>query len=400
MLATLTAALLFAAPPAVEPAHADAPPAKLALFADESWYKNRKADEQDFVGVLSRVPERTGGTVGAGHFNPYRLTMNHNGKQTEREVYAGAHPDYLAPYVGKRIKLIGKAVETDVEGKAHAEIWPALLEVVGAAPTTPGVSDIPDKIDLLVNNKVYLSDPAPEKGFVGVLQKKKGVDEIGYRLLIEGRDSIDRQDLHFYDNNYKRLDPYAGMRVKITGKKVSGSIGNNPFAYILPGRLEVMPAVGDKPAAKVLKVLARGTWRVGDGAAPLQLVIRSAKELSLAHGQTADKAEDDTLKTQAVVEAARLFKVETIDWKTQMILVVSAGAKPTSGYTVEITGLDVQDDVLTVHWRLNSPKPGDFVTQSFTHPAQAVLTERFDGKVVFEAPPKAPNTGKEPLKGK
>jgi PrcB C-terminal len=397
MLATLTAALLFAAPPAAEPARADAPPARLALFADESWYKNRKADEQDFVGVLSKAAGRPAELV--GRFNPYRLTMNHNGKQTEREVYAGAHPEYLAPYVGKKVKLLGKAVETDVEGKAHPEIWPALLEVVGSAPAA-SASEIPNKIDLLVNNKVYLSDPAPEKGFVGVLQKKKGEDAIGYRLLIEGRDSVDRQDLHFYDNNYKKLDPYAGMRVKITGKKVSGSIGNNPFAYILPGRLDVMPPAGDKPATKVLKVLARGAWRVGDSAAPLQLVIRSAKELSLAHGQTADKAEDDTLKTQAVVEAARLFKVETIDWKTQMIIVVSAGAKPTSGYTVEITDLDVQDDVLTVHWRLNSPKPGDFVTQSFTHPAQAVLTERFDGKVVFQAPPKAPSTGKEPLKGK
>ena len=79
------------------------------------------------------------------------------------------------------------------------------------------------------------------------------------------------------------------------------------------------------------------------------------------------------MKTQAVTEAARLFKVEDIDWKTQMIVVASAGAKPTSGYTVEITSLDVQDDVLTVHWRLNRPSPGDFVTQTATHPAQAVL---------------------------
>src|ERR1019366_3912928 len=185
MLATLTAALLLGAPPAVEPARADrdAPPPKLALFADEGWYKNRKVDEQDFVGVLSKAPERRGGTIGIGRFNLYRLTMNHNGKQTEREVYAGSHPDYLAPYVGKRIKLIGKAVDTEVEGKVYAEIWPALLEVVEAAPTTPAVSDIADKIDLLVNNKVYMADPAPEKDFVGLVQKKKGVDAIGYQLL-------------------------------------------------------------------------------------------------------------------------------------------------------------------------------------------------------------------------
>jgi PrcB C-terminal len=395
MLATLTAALLLAAPPALEPARADkgAAPLKRSLFADESWYKNRKADEQDFVGVLSRIPERKGGTIGIGRFNAYRLTMNNNGEQTEREVYAGAHPEYLASYAGKRIKLIGKAVETEVEGKVYAEIWPAVLEVIGETPAQ-AVEEIPNKIDLLMNNKVYMADAAPEKAFIGTLQKKKGENAVGYRLLIEGGGSVDRQDLHFYDDNYKKLEPYAGMRVKITGKKVSGILGSNPFAYILPGQLEVVPVGDGNPAEKALKVLARGTWRVGDSPAPLQLVIRSAKELALSHGLRAGTAEDDSVKTQAVLEAARLFKVEDIDWKTQMIVVASAGAKPSSGYTVEITGLDVQDDVLTVHWRLNSPKPGDFVTQSATHPAQAVLTERFDGKVVFEAPPKTPSAGK------
>ena len=92
MLATLTAALLLAAPPAAKTPAADqaAPPAKLVLFADDSWYKNRKASEQDFVGVLSRVPGPAAGTVGVGRFNPYRLTMDHNGKGAVREVYAGA----------------------------------------------------------------------------------------------------------------------------------------------------------------------------------------------------------------------------------------------------------------------------------------------------------------------
>ena len=388
MLTTLTAALLLAAPPATEPSRVDrdAPPPKLALFADESWYKNRKADEQDFVGVLSKSTDRPAGTVGVGRFNPYRLTMNHNGKQTEREVYAGAHPEYLAPYVGKKIKLIGKAVETAVEGKTHAEIWPALLEVVGAAAEQP-VEEIPTKIDLLINNKVYMADPAPEKGFVGLLQKKSGVDAVGYRLLIEGGNTIDRQDLHFYDENYKPLDPYNGMRVKITGKKVSGTVMNHAFAYILPGRLEIMPVVGAKPVEKALKVLARAPWRVGDNPAPVQLVIRSAKELSLSHGLPADQAETDSAQAEAVTEAARLFKVEMIDWKTQMFVVASAGDKTSSGYTAEISGLDVQDDVLTVHWRTSAPKAGDFVKETATHPAQAVLTERFDGKVVFDKPP-------------
>src|SRR5439155_23682292 len=93
---------------------------------------------------------------------------------------------------------------------------------------------------------------------------------------------------------------------------------------------------------------------------------------------------------RVVEEAARQFKVETIDWKNQMIVVASAGAMPTGGYSVDVTGLVVQDDVLNVHWKLNSPKPGDFVKKEVTHPAQAVLVERFEGKAAFDAPPKAP----------
>ncbi len=139
---------------------------------------------------------------------------------------------------------------------------------------------------------------------------------------------------------------------------------------------------------------------MGDNAAPLQLVIRSAKELVLSHGQTADRAEDDSLKTQAVTEAARLFKVETIDWKTQMIIVASAGAKPSSGYAVEITGLDELNDVLIVHWRLSTFKAGDFVTES-GHPSDSGSPHRaaFDGKVVLKnRPSRNPQSNKFSVK--
>ena len=394
MLATLTAALLFAAPPAAAGDN-DAPPAKRELFAGETWYKDQKADEKDFVGTLSKAPERPGGTVGFGRFNAYRLTMNDNGKPAVREVYAGAHPELLAPYVSKKVKLTGKAVDTEVEGKVYAEIWPARLEVV-EAPAAPGPAPAaPEALDLLVGNKVYVADGTPEKEYVGVLQKKKGVDVIGYRLLIDAGDAIDRVDVHLFDNNYARLDPYDGLRVKLTGKRVTGMIGGVAADYILPGRLEVLPAVGDKPAVKELKVLARADWKPVEGAAPLALVIRSPKELALAHGEPEDKATTDAVQERDVDLAAKLFKVETIDWKTQMIVAASAGARPTGGFSVEITGLPVRDDLLTVHWVLHSPKPGDFVTQSFTHPAQAVLTERFDGKVVFDASPKPALPGGE-----
>jgi PrcB C-terminal len=396
MLATLTAALLLGAPPIPEPVRADkdAPAGILELFAKESWYKDQKGDETEFVGVLSKIPNSPK-PVSFGRINPFRLTMSGEGKKAVREVYAASHPDYFAPYVGKRIKLIGKAVDMEVEGQVHAEIWPARLELLDAEPVPEAVKETPDRIDILAANKVYMADPTTEKDFVGVLEKKKEVDTVGFVLNVEGGDKKDRVDVYIFDNRTAPLEPYAGKRVKITGKKVDGTIGSRPFSHILPSRLEVLPLVGDKPNAKELKMLARGAWKPVEGAAPVQLVIRSAEELARSHGQAEDKAKDEAVQKRVVDEACRLFKVETIDWKSQMIVVASAGAKPTGGYSVEITGLSMKDDVLIVHWRLTSPKPGDFAPQTSTHPAHAVLTERFDGKVVFEAPPPLKTPGGE-----
>jgi hypothetical protein len=389
MLATLTAALLLSAPPtpAPPPAAADAPPASLDLFRKEGWYTDQKGKEQDFVGVLSKAAPPA--AAAPGRFNPYRLTMNDDkGKQTVREVYVGAHPELLAPYVGRKIKLIGKPVEAEAEGQTRSEIWPAHLELLEVTPPPAPTAEVPDHIDLLINNKTYQADATPEKDYVGVLEKRKGDDAVGYRLLIDAKDHIDKQDLHLFDQRYSVFDPYAGLRVKITGKKVSGEVRGVPMTYILPAQLAVVTA--DKPG-KELKILAKAEWRPVEGAAPLQLVIRSPAELAKAHGQPADRATDTAVQNREAELAARMFNVETIDFDKKMIVVVSTGAEPTTGYNAEVTRLDVQDDVLTVHWRVIAPGPGAAVKEVTTNNAQAVLTDRFEGKVAFDLPPtKAP----------
>ena len=61
----------------------------------------------------------------------------------------------------------------------------------------------------------------------------------------------------------------------------------------------------------------------------------------------------------------------------------------TGGYSVTVNKLQADDKTLTVHWKLNTPKPGQPVTQAFTHPMQTLLVERFEGEVRFDpAPPK------------
>ena len=279
-----------------------------------------------------------------------------------------------------------------MEGKLHAEIWPARVELMEATPETPVAP--PDELDVLSGNKVYNADATPEKDYVGILRKKKGEDAVGYTLLIDAEDFIDRQDIHLFNQQYSLFDPYAGMRVKITGKKVSGTKQGVPFSYILPRRLVVL---GDKSAgektARELKVQGvANEWPFG-GLAPAQFAVRSPRELVLARGLPANQADDDKVQTREAELTARQFKLESIDWNRQMLIVATAGAEPTGGYTVEITRLVVDGDVLHVHWRVNAPKPGDVVTQQVTHPAQAVLTEHFTGDVVFEGP-KATSPGK------
>jgi len=112
-------------------------PAEKELFAKESWYKDRPEKEQDFAGVLKRVQRK--GDFGFARFNPFRLEM----KEGSREVHVGGQPDVLLPYVGQRLKLIGKAVDMEVEGNQHHEIWPARLVVLDPG-TMKDVTETPE----------------------------------------------------------------------------------------------------------------------------------------------------------------------------------------------------------------------------------------------------------------
>ncbi len=85
------------------------------VFAEEKWYREAKAPERVFEGVLRKEqsPQAT-----AGRWNPVRLVVD---EQTTWEVYLGAETGMLDGYVGHRVRITGKP--QDVLG--HKEIWPA-----------------------------------------------------------------------------------------------------------------------------------------------------------------------------------------------------------------------------------------------------------------------------------
>ncbi len=284
----------------------DDPAAKKELFAAEEWYKTQEGKEQEFVGVLEK--SKDAGRIGFGRMNPYRLIM----KNDVREVYIGGKPQILADYVGKTIKLTGKAVDLGVEGKRHREIWPARLEVV---------------------------PPARKDGF---RWQQTPLDRDVQTALV-------------------RVQALKFVRAD------------------------------DKTKDRELKIEGRGFWRASSrpGGAAQQLVIRDAVEAAKASGLPADGKSQE----QASANLAKALKVEKIDWDKQMVVVATAGAKPTGGYRVEVLTVAVKDGTVLVKWKLHSPKPGGIVTQAFTHPAEAVLVEKAEGKAVFDPP--APKGGGE-----
>lgn len=150
-------------------------------------------------------------------------------------------------------------------------------------------------------------------------------------------------------------------------------------SFLMSAFLGVTPVADAGPAPQDgggRKILAKAPVAVGKDRE--QLVIRSARELA---------------KLSPDGRVLNLLKVPNIDWDKQMLLSVSGGTQRTGGYSVEVTSLKVEDGKLKVRWKLNTPKPGGFVTQAITHPGVTVLVDRFDGPVVFDPPANA-KTGK------
>lgn len=239
------------------------------IFAKEDFYKQTKGAEQEFVGVLKKTPQKAG-VIGFGRVNPFRLEMAGN---MVREVYVGAQGKKFDPYVGKKVKLVGKPVDMEVEGRFHKEIWTATLTVLPAEKVVDGKGDKGGK----------------------------------------------------------------GGEVKIHAKT--------------PARIAAGP-----------------------------IVIRSAEQLGKLQNTAPEKA---------TANAAKMLKVDSIDWSKQMIIVISGGTQRTGGYSVEVKSLEVKDASLIVHWKLNTPAPGSIVTQALTNPALSILVDRFEGDVQFD-PKSAP----------
>jgi hypothetical protein len=145
--------------------------------------------------------------------------------------------------------------------------------------------------------------------------------------------------------------------------------------------LAALPVAGDKKdAGKTAEPKIYAKTPIG--VIYKSVAVKSSAELSFLTPSNAPAGAD-------AAALARVLKVDSIDWKKQMVIVVYGGEKPTGGYSMQVKSLEIKDKKLIVHWKLISPGPGSIVTQAITHPSLTILVDRFDGEVVFDPAPTA-----------
>lgn len=156
------------------------------------------------------------------------------------------------------------------------------------------------------------------------------------------------------------------------------------IASLLLLALTAKPA---EPAAKP-KVIASASWdyaKAGSdttGKDAQTLVLKTAADLVKVTPFNNLDALPAVVEKQATAALAKALKVKTIDWKTQMLVVVTAGTQPSGGYRVLIKDLAAKDKTLTVKWQLLAPKGA--ATAVLTHPGAVALVPAHAGKVAFE----------------
>jgi hypothetical protein len=100
------------------------------LFAAEKWYQDAPGPERTFAG---RVEANAGlGKIGLpARFHSFILHWVDDGKVVQTPVHMAGQDHLLAPFVGQSVRIVGKLVESEQDGKKLAELWPAKIESMG-----------------------------------------------------------------------------------------------------------------------------------------------------------------------------------------------------------------------------------------------------------------------------
>ena len=82
-----------------------------------------------------------------------------------------------------------------------------------------------------------------------------------------------------------------------------------------------------------------------------------------------------------------------IDFSKEQVIVAATGARPSSGYSIRITGASGSGNAITVRLESQSPGPGCGVLTVVTHPVTVAKMGRTVESVVFEETPTVKTCG-------
>jgi hypothetical protein len=144
----------------------------------------------------------------------------------------------------------------------------------------------------------------------------------------------------------------------------------------------------DKNPPKELKVIAQATDsfpgkqknfpRPVDPKGPLPAaVIRDVEELVAATGLK-DKAKDEGTQKEVAATVAKALKVETIDWKSQMLVVIDEQEGINRSLTVG--PFRVQDKSVNVTYNIDTRQGGAAIRRACR---AILLVERWEGEIKF-----------------
>jgi hypothetical protein len=137
----------------------------------------------------------------------------------------------------------------------------------------------------------------------------------------------------------------------------------------------------DPEAPKPLKIHVLVMWNHSTPKA--ELVLRSAVELAKTFPPAAAGLTAAEKEAQAVKELTQVLGVKEIDWKTQMLVVLSQGKPAESYHTFKLTGIDVKNGTATVH--ATHYLPGAYkLTKNAPYLTIVALVDRFEGPVQFD----------------
>jgi hypothetical protein len=358
------------------------------------------------------------------------------------DLYVAGKGELLEQFVGKRVKITGKPVQVEVGGKTYKEFWPGTVELDDSKdapkkedprpklPPPPAnvpvqQKDAPKAVEVFAKEEFYQKEKGKEDTFTGTIQRaEKAGPGFGrnnpYRLtvitykevtverVVNGKVEKTTEKVPLASNyelyvagKGELLEPFIGKQVKVTGKRVLMEVEGKKHDEIWPARIELEEAKkpqapsddgcctddGDTP----LKILAKAHWPFENanpkdaGKPGRQLVFRSLDEMIAVAPYVNRDAPPEAVKQAAAADMAKFFKVDAIDWKKQMIVVVTGGVQNSGGYKIDIASVTVADKKITVTWRLDPPK--GVATNAFTHPSVMALVERAEGEVRFVQPP-------------